>query len=351
MAAGVEAVAALARREAVDIIHTNTIVTLEGALAAARLGIAHVWHSRGRFETGFPPAYFDHVEWIYGTVGRLSDAVVCTSEAVRVQAAVGCPASRLEVIHDGFDPDAFHARPVAPRQAVESMCNLPPDARYVACVGGIQRRKGHTDLVEALALLGGDFSDLHLVVCGPASDSAYVEALLARVRARGLESRVHLAGQVDDVRSVLAWCEMLVHPSHSEGFGLAVLEAMAASGPSWQRVRVALTRSSSTAYSGLLVPVGEPAAMADEMRRVLAEPGLGMTLGEAAGTRARRFAGTLTAERITSTYLRLVRPSWLRPVRRLLRRRAARRTVRELQARLDLLRSTLNDQAIRGPSG
>ena len=52
------AVALLAKEERVDLIHTNTLVTVEGALAAAALGIPHVWHSRGlllRSPHPFPP--------------------------------------------------------------------------------------------------------------------------------------------------------------------------------------------------------------------------------------------------------------------------------------------------------
>src|SRR4029077_7030742 len=72
-----DALAALLEREEIDLVHTHFIVTLEGALAAARLGVPHVWHSRGFFGGGFPPAWFDDVGFLYSVVDRLADAIVC----------------------------------------------------------------------------------------------------------------------------------------------------------------------------------------------------------------------------------------------------------------------------------
>ena len=78
------------RSERIALVHTNTVVTLEGALAAARLGIPHLWHSRGLFDTGFPPSYFSDLEFIFGVVDLLADGVICVSRTIREQTDAYC---------------------------------------------------------------------------------------------------------------------------------------------------------------------------------------------------------------------------------------------------------------------
>src|SRR4051794_4106136 len=210
-------------RERIDIVHTNTIVTLEGALAAARLGLPHVWHSRGFFGGGFPPAYLDETRFFLSAVDQLAGAIVCVSEGVRRQMAEVCRLAPLRVVYDGFDLDRFLARPVADPQAIRARYGLAETARVVACVGGIQRRKGQLDLVEAAARRALDLPDLVCVLAGGAGDAEYLSVLRERIAALGLNDRFRFIGFEPEVRDLLAISTALAHPSHSEGFGLAIL--------------------------------------------------------------------------------------------------------------------------------
>src|SRR5690348_10203382 len=96
--------ARLATRESVDLIHTNTVVTIEGALAAATLGIPHVWHSRGLFGNGFPPPFLDHPDFFYSVIDELGDRVVCVSNPVHVQASQYLRRTGCTIVPNGFDP-------------------------------------------------------------------------------------------------------------------------------------------------------------------------------------------------------------------------------------------------------
>jgi glycosyltransferase involved in cell wall biosynthesis len=294
-------------RERIGLVHTNTIVTLEGALAAARLGLPHVWHSRGLFGGGFPPAYLDDTRFFLSAVDLLASAVVCVSEGVRRQTAEVCRLAPLRVVYDGFDLDRFLARPVAAPEAIRARYGLAETARVVACVGGIQRRKGQLDLVEAAALLATDFPDLVFVLAGGAGDAEYLAALLERIEALGLEGHFRLIGFEPEVRDLLAISAALVHPSHSEGFGLAILEAVAVGLP------VVATRCGGPeeiiedGVSGLLVPPRDPPALAAALRRVLGVPMAARLLGASAATRAARaFSLETTAREMKEIYRELL---------------------------------------------
>jgi len=298
-------------RERIHLVHTNTIVTLEGALAAARLGLPHVWHSRGFFGGGFPPSYLDDTHFFLFAVRRLASTTVCVSEGVRRQMAEVC--RRLRVIYDGFDLDRFLARPVADPQAIRARYGLAETARVVACVGGIQRRKGQLDLVEAAARLAGDFPDLVFVLAGGAGDAEYLAILQERIAALDLVDRFRFIGFEPEVRDLLSISTALVHPSHSEGFGLAILEAMAVGLPVVATLCGGPEELIEDGVSGLLVPPQNPPALAAALRRVLVDPATARRLGAAAATRARAFsleATTRGTEEIYRELLAAPREGW-----------------------------------------
>jgi glycosyltransferase involved in cell wall biosynthesis len=304
-----DALVELLERERVDLVHTHFIVTLEGALAAARLGLPHVWHSRGFFGGGFPPVWFDDTRFIFSVIDRLADALLCVSRGVEAQATTVCRLALREVIHDGFDLDAFLARPVEAPEVLRARYGISGTARVVACVGGLQRRKGQLDLLEAAPALVRDFPDLVFAFAGTAGDAEYVAALEARVAALGLERHVRRIGFEPDIRNLLSVSEALVHPSHSEGFGLAILEAMAVGLP------VVATRCGGPeeivedGVSGLLVPVEDPLALGATLRRLLADPEGARAMGRAAAVRARAFNLTAMARRIEDVYEGLTPPA------------------------------------------
>ncbi|MFY9552713.1 MAG: glycosyltransferase family 4 protein, partial [Thermoanaerobaculia bacterium] len=261
-----------------DLIHTNTVVSLEGAVVAARTGLPHVWHSRGLFGNGFPPPYLDDVPFFYGVIDRLADTLVCVSQAVEREASLYGRYAERVVVPDGFDVGPLLKRAVESRESMAARLELEPSARLVVALGGIQRRKGQKDLVEAAGALRAEFPNLVVVLAGEASDSAYAAQLQELIRSRDLGSNIRLVGFQQDVRSLLAHADVFVHPSLSEGFALAVLEAMAVGVP------VVATKSGGPegiiedGTSGLLVEPGAPAELARAIRLVLSDPGLAARL-------------------------------------------------------------------------
>lgn len=297
-----EGLAALLAEERVDLVHTGFLVTLEGALAAARLGLPHVWHSRGFFGGGFPPAYLDDTRFFFSVVDLLADALICVSKGVEEQASEVCRLAGRHVIYDGFDLDAFLGRPVEERGALLARYGIPETARVVASVGGIQRRKGQLDLVEAAAPLARDFPALVFALAGEAGDAEYLEALRARIAELGLADHFRFVGFEPNVRNLLSVSEALVHPSHSEGFGLAILEAMATGLP------VVATRCGgpeeivADGVSGFLAPARSPHELGGALRRLLADPDAARAMGRAAAVRARDFSLEATARRTEEVY-------------------------------------------------
>jgi len=292
----------LAARERISLIHSNTVVTIEGALAAAALGIPHVWHSRGPLGGGFlPPPYLDDLSFFYSVIDELGDHLVCVSRAVREQALQYVRATPCTAIPDGFDPGP-EGRTATTRADFLAACGLAAGSRLIGCIGGVQRRKGQLELIEAFARIANIYPEAVLLLCGAAGDQPYMEQVEACIRELRMAARVRLLGFRSDVWDIVHHCEMVVHPSHSEGFGLATLEAMAAGVP------VITTRSGGPediieeGISGLLVAPEAPVELAAAMAALLADTGRAQAIGAAARRRARLFTAAASARRLADLW-------------------------------------------------
>jgi glycosyltransferase involved in cell wall biosynthesis len=186
---------------------------------------------------------------------RLSRAanVIAVSAAVRaVLVAAGIPPGSVAVVYDGVDP--------APDPAPAS---APVPAPFVLAVGALVPHKGHATLVSALPLLPG----VHAAIAGEGP----LRSTLARQAARlGVSDRLHLLGQRTDVPSLLRSADVVCHPSHEEGLGQVVIEALLA------RAAVVASRVGGLPEivegRGVLVPPRDPRVLADALRLALADP-------------------------------------------------------------------------------
>lgn len=233
----------------------------------------------------------------YSLVGRRA-RVVCVSESLRRQLALGgvIASGTIEVIHNGVDLAAFPGRDGA---AVRVRQDVPADAMLVGALGNIRPAKDYANLLRAAAAI--DHPRVHFAIVGQQTPPLYDELVALRARL-GLEDRVAFWGFCDDVPDVMAAFDLLAISSRSEGFSIAAIQAMAAGLP------VVATRSGgpeeivTDGEDGLLVPPGDPAALAAAIRRVIDSASVGKRLGQ----RARQTAGDrFSLDRTLDRYERL----------------------------------------------
>ena len=196
---------------------------------------------------------------------RWYHAAVANSRAVAESVARAVPemAPSVHVVVNGMDVEA------APPSAIRVELGIPEDAVLVAAVGGLERRKGFDLLIDAVSMLDGR---VHAVLAGGGTD-AQRSALEARARGRGVAGRVHFLGWRRDAPSVIAAADAFVLPSRSEGFSVAMLEAMASRRPvvaadvggAWDGLAARAGRPAA----GWIVPVGDAAALASSLREVV----------------------------------------------------------------------------------
>ncbi|MCK0744168.1 glycosyltransferase family 4 protein [Chromohalobacter nigrandesensis] len=146
------------------------------------------------------------------------------------------------------------------------------DVPRLLCVATVTPRKGHDVLVEALATL----TDLPWTcdcIGGLDRAPAHVAHVQQRIAAHGLEERIHLLGErsADALDKAYHTSDIFVLPSHYEGYGMVVSEALAHALP------VVTTTGGALAHTlpddaGLKVPPGDVEALAAALREMLGDP-------------------------------------------------------------------------------
>lgn len=238
---------------------------------------------------------------------RLVDCAICNSEFVRgrvLQAYTGVDPGKLVVINKAVDPGRF-----------ERPARLPPDpfgddlkGVRIMTLGANWRLKGLPDLIEAVAIATETIPDLYLFVGGPSSarDLAAINALADRY---GVSGRVRTLGRL--TRAQLGACfwhsDIFALASHSEAFGVAAVEAMAAGLPVVCTNVGGLRDVVRDTVDGLLVPPGDPGALAAAICKVAEDKGLRSTFGKNGAARASDFTVERMAGRVRQLYIDLAR--------------------------------------------
>jgi glycosyltransferase involved in cell wall biosynthesis len=273
----------LRQRRAIVHAHDAHALTLAGI--AARLTHAPLVVTR---RVDFPLRRLGY--W-----GR-ADRVIAISNAVAgVLERDGISRARITVVHSGI---ALESTRAVTRLGIRGLLGLPPNAPVAANVAALVPHKDHATLLAAAKQLKSRFPDLHWVVAGEGSLRPYLER---RVSESGLEGRVHLVGHLDEPARLIADADLFVMSSREEGLGTSVLDAMALGIP------VASTRAGGLPEmlgngAGLVVPPGDPAALADAVGRVLDDSGLRARLVERARAEVLKFTDRRMAEEVGSVY-------------------------------------------------
>ncbi len=213
----------------------------------------------------------------------------------------GLPASRMLWIANGVDTDRFSPAQAPRRQALRQALGLARDEVAFGCVASLYPVKNHAMLIDAFARVHAVDPRARLLLVGA---GALAGELVAQAQALGLGDAVRFLGNRSDIHQILPALDAAVLASRSEGMSNAILEAMACGLPLVATAvggNLQLVRDGET---GFLVPSGDAAAMGDAMHRLVREPLLRASLGNAG---RRRIESEFSLSGMVDAYDRLYR--------------------------------------------
>jgi glycosyltransferase involved in cell wall biosynthesis len=269
-----------------DILHSHLFrADIYAALAAAQLGegrplLVSTRHNDDRF--------FLHpfVGLIHYMVSAQQDLIIAISDHIaRFTVARGVrDPRRVRRVYHGLEPPVTRALE-RDGQRIRHELGVEADDFLVGNVGRLALQKGQRHLIAAMPLLLERVPRAHAVIAGGGDLEDYLRDLAEEA---GVAERVHVLGPRKDVPALMHAIDAFAMPSIWEGFGLVLLEAMAAGRPIVASRVATIPEVVVDGETGLLVAPGDPRALADALAVLAHQPALARQLGEAGRERLRR---------------------------------------------------------------
>jgi mannosyltransferase len=268
----------------------------------ARMGIADllklwrrrsplIWHARRNNEMiagvllrslGWPlklvftSAAQRHHTWITRWLIRRMDAIIATNDISASFLKV-----RATVIPHGVDTDTY--APPANRAAAFAQTGLP-GSFAIGCFGRVRAQKGTDVFVEAMCRLLPRYPDFTAVMVGAITpeQSGFANDLKQRIAAAGLQARIVMTGELE-IEEVQRWYQRLTiyaFTSRNEGFGLTLIEAMAAGAALVASRAGAAELVVEDGVTGVLTPPGDVDALVAALEPLMRDPASAAEMGE-----------------------------------------------------------------------
>lgn len=241
----------------------------------------------------------------YAPLLRGSDLLVFGSTRQREQwtgayRLGGTPAC---VIHNGVDLARF-APGIAARGATRDAFGFAPGEMVIGSVGRLAPEKNQVAIVRAAAQLRRSGAEVRVLLAG---DGPMREEIVSEAGRLGIEERVMLAGEVTDVRPLLAAMDVFVLPSTSvETFSNAALEAMAMSLPVVLSDIGGAREMVAEGTEGFIIPPGDDAALRHALEQFSCDPARRQRMAAAARARVER---EFSFGRMVEAYRALIAPA------------------------------------------
>lgn len=296
------------RRERWDLVHTHTAKAgFLGRMAARIAGVPHVVH------TLHGVTFHEHVSAplraLYVALERFAavrcDALIAVGDDVKrkyLAERIGREDQYI-TIASGMDVAPFEAvrrDGTASRVQVRTELGLTDSDVVVGMVSRLEPRKGWRHLFEAAARLAPDFPALRVLAVGEGSQRAEIEA---HVRRLGMGDRVRFAGYRSDIARVISAFDVAALTSLWEGLPRVLVQYSLLEKPIVTSDVEGAHEVVEDGSTGYVVEGRDGAALADRLRRLVANPALRAEMGRKARERvAGRWDASLMVDRIADVY-------------------------------------------------
>ena len=298
------------------VVHTNSLKSdIIGGVAGLLARTPVIWHVRDQITEEYLPrrvaqAFRKLAQWIPTHIFANSESTLATLNLRGRKPAT--------TIASGVDLAQFPlAAPLANAAGASAVAHGGAAARdqqpqpfRIGLIGRICPWKGQHVFLRAAAQVAAQFKEVEFFVIGAAlfGEQEYEAEVKKLARDLGIEDRVVFTGFCSDIHKRIAALDLVVHASTTgEPFGQVIVQGMAASKPVIATNGGGVREIVEDGVTGLLIPMGDPAAMAAAICRLLRDPVEAAAMGRRGRQRVeQRFTIERTAERVAGVYRQLV---------------------------------------------
>ncbi len=269
---------ALVSQLAPALIHVNDIWwvphTVRAIASRSSNPVPIVAHVRQEIEPAKVRRYqLDRVEAVIAISQQIEQSLI----------AGGVSASKVRTLYSGID--LSERRLTHDGQEIRLMIGLPKEAVLLGTVANLFPRKGYEVMLRALPAIVRAVPLAHYVIVG-SDDHGYADRLKGLASELKIADRVHIVGFQDPVQPFLAALDLYVHPALMEGFGIAVVEAMAMGKAVVATTTGGLPEVVAQGETGLLVPPGDVESLAATVVLLLKDKARREQMGRSGTARA-----------------------------------------------------------------
>jgi len=274
--AALRGISKVIKEERIDIVHTNLFGAdiygrIAGRLSNVKCTVTTLhnlaYESTESFRNNF---FFQRRKVLDRLTGRLfNDAFVAVSGAVKRSAEELLGFRNVNLIYNSIDMEMFRPLAIEEKKHMREALGVKQDVVIIATAGRLDSQKGHIFLFDALTDPKVKESNIVLLVLGQGPSEAYLKSA---AEARGIQDKVIFLGHRKDVREIVGCADIFVLPTLSEGFGLALLEAMALKVPCIASRTGGISEIIEDGKDGLLVDPGRSDLLAHAILELAEDP-------------------------------------------------------------------------------
>ena len=294
----------LCKKLKIKILHTHDSHAHTFAMLSVLLGnrTPLVVHRRVDFPIG--GNFFSTWKYNHPQIKK----IICTSHGIREVTVPGIrDVSKLTVVHSGIDFARFglskDGRPIGeatPKNRLREEFNVPDSQLVIANVAAIAPHKDYFTFVKTAEILLKNGLSARFFIIG--EDGGEEEAIRNFIREKDLEKHFTLTGFRSDIPQLLPGVDLLLFTSKTEGIGGATLEAFACRVPVVATVTGGVPEVVEDGVTGFLAPVGDAAALAAQVQRMLEDETLRKRLIANAFEKVKHFTKEKTAVGVMAVY-------------------------------------------------
>jgi glycosyltransferase involved in cell wall biosynthesis len=267
------------RSDGISLVHVNSEACPVGGLAAKLAKVPALTHLHGL--SVLSPESVGKV--VTTALNGFNAALIATSNQVRsAYIANGATPGIIHTIYNGIDIRSFD--PGRTQKSLRRELSLAEDVPLIGMVANFDPRKGHHDFVRACALVRKKTPQARFVIAGSTNMSncpGYFEQIRTSASRLGLSDAMSYLGLRNDIPDILASLDVVVQPSLTEAGPIVPIEAMAMERPLVVSNAAGNAEEVVDGQTGLVVPMGDTAAISEAVLRLLDDRPWAESLGKA----------------------------------------------------------------------
>ncbi len=286
--------AGILRRKKIDIILTNLEKELRiSGIAALFAGVKAVISRKG---VDLPIK--NRLQYRF-TYNKLASVIVANSQATKKTVLKNAPwlnQDKISVIYNGCDPELFSKENT---KDLRDELGIPQQFPLIGFVGRLNVQKGIVYILEAFEQVFEKIPSAQLLMVGTGDLKEEIETT---AKEKGFSRNIHLIGFRDDIPNVMRTIDLLILPSVWEGFGIVLIEAMAAEKPCVTTNISSMPEIVIDGQTGIVVPSKDANKLADAIINLILNPSLAKKMG---GEGKKVVQAKFTLQKMISRYEQL----------------------------------------------